>query len=133
MQLTDPLAEFRDHWLPHVTDSGLARLTRLVASCSPLLIHGAFTRAIPMGCLASHIAWNHPATEHLSEEAGICWLTRIAHLNPATSSMIQYWDNSGIYDFELRSQLLELLNQESTRRANLLDSLSQIEPEVHYC
>ena len=72
---TDPVAEFRAAWLPHVTDAGLDRLVELLEKASPLLIHGAFTRAVPMGCLASHIAWNHPETGHLQHEAGVMWLT----------------------------------------------------------
>src|SRR5438876_1221830 len=70
------LAEFRAAWLPHVSDAGLERLTDLLATANPLLIHGAFTRCLPMGCLASHIAWHHPETEHLQLEAGVTWLTR---------------------------------------------------------
>src|SRR5947209_17663023 len=62
MPSRDPVAEFRADWLPHVTDAGLDRLITLLAKASPLLIHGAFTKAIPMGCIASHVAWNHPAT-----------------------------------------------------------------------
>ena len=45
----DPVAEFRDTWLPNVSDRGLARLVELLGKASPLLIHGAFTRAVPQG------------------------------------------------------------------------------------
>ncbi|MFO0851200.1 MAG: hypothetical protein U0871_21980 [Gemmataceae bacterium] len=117
MTRTDPLTEFRTHWLPHVTDAGLTRLVDLLSTASPMLIHGAFTRAIPMGCLASHIAWNHPATEELSEEAGVCWLTRVARLNPATSAVILSWDRNGIHDRELRAALLDACVAEQARRA----------------
>ena len=50
MPALDPIAEFRTAWLPHVSDEGLARITDLLEKASPLLIHGAFTRAVPMGC-----------------------------------------------------------------------------------
>lgn len=110
------IAEFRSQWLPHVTDDGLARLVSLLDSASPLLIHGAFTRAVPMGCLASHIAWNHPTARHLNEEAGVCWLTRVANLNPATSTVIQAWDQSGVHDWDLRSGLLAACRDEQTAR-----------------
>ena len=70
------LREFRTAWLPNVSDNGLGRLIELLESGSPLLIRGAFTKACAMGCLASHIAWNHPATEHLSDDAGVRWLTK---------------------------------------------------------
>jgi hypothetical protein len=113
----DPIAEFRADWLPHVTDEGLSRLLELLRKASPLLIHGAFTRAVPMGCLASHIAWNHPSTCWLQNEAGIAWLSKIAGLNPATSAVILAWDRQGNSDFELRSALLEACQEEQDRRS----------------
>ena len=78
------LGELRSAWLPNITDAGLDRLLELLDRSSPLLISGCFTRAIPMGCLASQAAWNHPATAHLNVEAGITWLHQVAGLNPAT-------------------------------------------------
>ena len=54
MSTHDPVAEFRSAWLPHATDDGLNRIIELLEKASPLLIHGMFTRAVPMGCLASH-------------------------------------------------------------------------------
>jgi hypothetical protein len=107
MLSADPVTEFRHAWLPHITCEGLSRLVDLLEKSSPLLIHGAFTRAMPMGCLASHIAWNHPNTRHLNHEAGVVWLTKVAGLNPATSSVILAWDAAGRGDFELRSRLLD--------------------------
>ena len=44
------VAEFRDSWLPHVSNAGLRRLIDLLGKANPLLIHGAFTRSVPMGC-----------------------------------------------------------------------------------
>jgi hypothetical protein len=114
---TDPVAEFRTQWLPHVSDEGLARVTELLEKASPMLIHGAFTRAMPMGCLASHIAWNHGATAHLQHEAGVMWLSRVANLNPATSALILAWDRAGVGDFELRTGLLAVCRAEQGRRA----------------
>ena len=64
-------AELRSSWLPNITDAGLDRLIDLLEKASPLLIHGCFTRSVPMGCLATHAAWNHPRTAHLNQEAGI--------------------------------------------------------------
>lgn len=111
-------AEFRDSWLPHMTDHAIMRLIDLLETNSPLLIHGAFTKCLPMGCLASHIAWNHPATQHLNEEAGVAWLTRIAGLNPATSAVILSWDAAeGFGDPHLRDDLLRACYRESDRRA----------------
>jgi|SRR5579883_258728 len=112
------IAEFRTAWLPHVTDAGLNRLIELLEKASPLLIHGAFTRAVPMGCLASHIAWSHPATRHLHEEAGIHWLSRVAGLNPATSTVILDWDRCGVYDWDLRDELLAACRDERARRTS---------------
>ena len=116
--MPDPqtLAEFRAAWLPHATPAGLARLTDLLASASPLLIHGAFTRAVPMGCLATHLGWNHPATAARGDRAGVCWLTKIAGLNPATSRVILAWDRVGVHDPELRGELLRLCRAEQAAR-----------------
>jgi hypothetical protein len=116
MTLSPCLCELRDVWLPHVTDVGLNRIIELLEKGSPLLIHGAFTRTLPMGCLATHIAWHHPATRHCTTEAGITWLSRIAHLNPATSQVIRSWDARGPHDWELRSALLEAFKEERERR-----------------
>lgn len=119
MPTPDPVAEFRAAWLPHVTDAGLARVAELLEKASPLLIHGTFSRAVPMGCLASHIAWNHPHTCHYQHEAGIMWLARVAKLNPATSAVILAWDRFGIGDYELRAGLLEACRAEAARRAQM--------------
>ena len=116
MPARDPLTEFRDEWLPHVTDDGLARLVDLLGKASPLLIQGAFTKAVPMGCLASHVAWNHPQTCHFDHDAGIVWLSKVAGLNPATSSVILAWDRAGIGDFQLRTALLEACREEHSAR-----------------
>ncbi|HYV38570.1 MAG TPA: hypothetical protein VE988_22995 [Gemmataceae bacterium] len=110
------LNEFRSAWLPNITDVGLNRLIELLGSGSPLLIHGSFTRAVPQGCLATQIAWNHPTTTHLTQEAGITWLHHVAGLNPATSHVIREWDRSSCNDFEIRAELLDLLREERTSR-----------------
>lgn len=111
-----PVKEFRSAWLPHVSDDGLTRLIDLLRSASPLLIHGSFSTAVPMGCLASHIGWNHPATTHLDDDAGVCWLTKVAGLNPATSRLILAWDDAGPGDWRLRHELLAACRDESVRR-----------------
>jgi hypothetical protein len=113
------LNELRESWFPYTTDAGLARLLQLLESGSPLLIHGAFTRALPMGCLATHIAWHHPDTADLSVDAGICWLSHVAGLNPATSHVIRAWDCGGLHDWELRSVLLAACRQELARRQDV--------------
>lgn len=117
MPPTDAVAEFRSLWLPHTTDAGLDRIANLLEKASPFLIHGAFTRAVPMGCLATQIAWNHPDTAHLQHEAGVMWLCRVARLNPATSSLILAWDRGGVGDYELRQGLLAACREEQDRRA----------------
>jgi hypothetical protein len=116
MSTHDPVAEFRAAWLPHVTDGGLNRLIELLEKASPLLVHGTFTRALPMGCLASHIAWNHPETCRFDHEAGVVWLSHVAGLNPATSSVILAWDRHGAGDFQLRTAFLEACRDEQTAR-----------------
>jgi hypothetical protein len=103
--------ELQTAWLPNLTDSGLDRLIDLLEKASPLLIHGCFTRAVPMGCLATHAGWNHPRTAHLTQDAGICWLYQVAGLNPATSHVIREWDGRGAHDYTVRAELLEVLKQ----------------------
>ena len=110
------LGELRCAWLPNMTDAGLDRLTELLEKGSPLLIHGSFTRVLPMGCLATHAAWHHPRTQHLTLDAGITWLNRVAGLNPATSQVIREWDRCGASDWEIRSELLTRLKEERRSR-----------------
>ncbi len=102
--------ELQTSWVPNLTDAGLARLIDLLESDSPLLIHGSFTRAIPMGCLATHAAWHHPRTAHLTQDAGICWLYQVARLNPATSHVIREWDSGNPQSWQLRAELLKVLH-----------------------
>ncbi len=116
MLTTECLAELRSAWLPNITDPGLNRLIELLEKGSPLLVHGCFTRAVPMGCLASHVAWNHPRTCHMTLDAGITWLHQVAGLNPATSEVLRAWDYQGVHDLELRSALLGELRAEQERR-----------------
>jgi hypothetical protein len=116
MLTTECMLELRNAWLPNMTDTGLARLIELLERGSPLLIHGCFTKSVPMGCLATHLAWNHPRTEHLTIDAGINWLHRVAGLNPATSHVIHEWDRRGPRDLALRDDLLAILREEQARR-----------------
>lgn len=116
MSTDEPLAEFRAAWLPHITDVGLNRIIELLEKASPLLIHGTFSRVPPMGCLATHVGWNHPQTCQLDHDAGIMWLSRIAKLNPATSAVILAWDRFGTGDYALRSALLEACRDELAGR-----------------
>jgi hypothetical protein len=116
MLSADCLAELRAAWLPNVSDVGLERLLDLLEKGSPLLVSGCFTRAIPMGCLASHAAWNHPATQHLNVDAGIAWLHGVAGLNPATSAVLREWDTRGACDLDLRTDLIAELRDELARR-----------------
>ena len=104
--------ELRAFWLPNMTDAGLDRLIDLMEKGSPMLVHGCFTKTVPMGCLASHVAWNHPATSHLTVDAGINWLHLVAGLNPATSSVIRDWDCAGPQGLEVRFELLRHLKEE---------------------
>jgi hypothetical protein len=109
--------ELRESWLPHVSPAGLDRVIDLLEKGSPLLLSGRFTAALPRGCLASHIAWHHPAVSHRTLDAGILWLTRVAGLNPATSHVIREWDRRCPQDWAFRSDLLELLKDERATRA----------------
>jgi len=108
--------ELRSKWLPNITGEGLDRLIDLLEKGSPLLIHGCFTRAVPMGCLATHAGWHHPKTAHLTLDAGITWLHRVAELNPATSHVIREWDRCGSANWEVRAELLGQFKEERQRR-----------------
>jgi hypothetical protein len=108
------LRELRGSWLPNITDQGLDRLIDLLQHDSPLLIHGSFSRATPMGCLATHAAWHHPCTSRFQDDAGIQWLSGIAGLNPATSEVIRAWD--GRQRWEVRSDMVAILLEERLRR-----------------
>lgn len=117
MLSTECLRELRSDWLPNIHDAGLDRLIDLLEKGSPLLIHGSFGRAVPMGCLATHIAWHHPRTATLTQEAGIAWLHHVAGLNPATSLVIREWDRRGAHDWDMRMELLAALREERQARA----------------
>jgi hypothetical protein len=116
--------ELQSAWLPNITDAGLDRLIDLLEKGSPLLIHGCFTRAVPMGCLATQAAWHHPRTAHLTLDAGITWLHRVAGLNPATSHVLRDWDRRGRHDFEVRSELLELFKRELQARRSKAEEVA---------
>jgi len=122
--------ELQTEWFPNMTNGGLDRLIDLIESGSPLLIHGCFTRSTPMGCLATHVAWHHPKTEHLTHEAGIIWLTRIAGLNPSTSHVIREWDYRGSGDWQLRADLLQMLKAERQRRQQESEIASEQQSEL---
>ena len=112
----ESVCELRAQWLPNITDSGLDRLIELLEKGSPLLVHGCFTRTLPMGCLATHAAWHHPRTTHLTVDAGINWLHLVAGLNPATSSVIRDWDLAGTQGLEARFELLRVFKEERAAR-----------------
>ncbi len=115
----ESIRELKYSWLPNVTDIGLDRLIDLLEKGSPLLIHGSFTRSVPMGCLATHIAWNHPRTAKQTLDAGICWLNHVAGLNPATSHVIREWDRSAECDYEIRCALADIFKAERRSRLQL--------------
>jgi hypothetical protein len=110
------LRELETSWLPNLTDAGLDRLIDLLEQGSPLLIHGSFTRVVPMGCLATHAAWHHPRTAQLTLDAGVCWLNRVAGLNPATSHVVREWDRCGDNDYEMRADLLAVFKDHRRTR-----------------
>jgi hypothetical protein len=116
MSTRSAIQEFSLAWLPQMTNKGITRLLELLESASPYLIHGRFGQSSLQGCLATHIAWNHPKTAFLRDEAGICWLTKIARLNPATSHLVVAWDEAGLANLELRFGLIEACYREQEDR-----------------
>jgi hypothetical protein len=69
-----------------------------------------------MGCLATHIAWNHPRTARMTLDAGICWLNHVADLNPATSLVIREWDRCADFDYDVRLELARIFRAELDAR-----------------
>jgi hypothetical protein len=124
------LQELQHSWLPNFTDAGLGRLIELLEQGSPLLIHGSFTRAVPQGCLATHAAWHHPATRHLTVDAGVMWLNRVAGLNPATSQVIREWDHCGTADYEIRCALIAVLKKERQDRRDRAEPATEPEQSL---
>lgn len=133
MLSADCLRELRSSWLPNITDAGLDRLIDLLEKNSPLLIHGSFTRAVPMGCLATHVAWNHPRTQHMTQDAGINWLHHVAGLNPATSCVIREWDCRDSFDFDTRRELHQLFCAERERRHGTPVSTNRLAGKFEEC
>jgi hypothetical protein len=127
MQAQNWLDELQNQWFPHTTDSGLARLIHLVEDASPYLVHGMFTHAVPRGCIATHLGWHHPKTTHLTLDAGVIWLTKVAGLNPATSKVIRLWDQFGVQDFDFRCQFLHQLKAEQARRRSADKPVNRVE------
>ena len=123
MSFATCVKELREGWFPHTTDSGLKRLIGLLESGSPLLVHGAFTKSLPMGCLATHIAWHHPVTNRMTHDAGVIWLSHIAGLNPATSVVIRAWDEGGQSNWDLRNVILDACREEWRGRSSEDDEL----------
>jgi hypothetical protein len=123
----ESIRELQSAWLPNITDAGLNRLIDLLEKGSPLLIHGCFTRSVPMGCLATQVAWHHPTTAHMTVDAGINWLHRVAGLNPATSHVLRDWDHRGIHDWEVRAELLDYLKQDRAKRQTACESNAEVE------
>ncbi len=134
MSFAPCVKELRDGWFPHTTDAGLKRLITLLDSGSPLLVHGTFTKSLPMGCLATHIAWHHPATQKMSHDAGVVWLSHIAGLNPATSLVIRAWDEGGQANWDLRNLILAACREEwldrAERNADLTDDYQDALPAL---
>lgn len=110
------LNEFQQHWLPHLTDSGLNRLIELLEKDSPVLISGCFNRAGTMGCLATQAAWHDERTIHRHHDAGIYWLSHVVGISPSHSAVIREWDRRAPYEFGIRFDLLEELLKERERR-----------------
>jgi hypothetical protein len=130
MLSTVVLRELQTKWFPNMSDEGLDRLIDLLESGSPLLIHGGFTRATPMGCLATHAGWHHPRTAQLTSDAGIFWLTRVAGLNPATSQVLREWDCRACDAWQVRSELADVFRAERKARDRCAKRQDVLEPAL---
>jgi len=108
--------ELNHRWFPGAVDSAIDRMIYLLEDASPLLISSCFCRIPPQGCLATQIAWHHPRTRHLVQDAGIVWLDQVANLSPVTSHVLTYWDARGAQDVAFRHFLLDQFQGEKARR-----------------
>lgn len=126
MMTVEILDELRKSWLPHTSDSGLKRVIQLLEQSSPLLVYGCFARAIPMGCLATQIAWHHPLTQNMGIDAGITWLYKVTGLNPGTSQVLRAWDLGGAGDYQLRQELLAEFRSELEIRLWFASKTNQV-------
>jgi hypothetical protein len=111
--------ELTEHWLPNLTDRGLARLADLLDRGDPMLIRRNWATARAMGCLATHAGWNHEETEHLGDSAGPVWLSRVAGVPVCRSHVVREWDAAGSDPYrlwELRAELVALLRGEQQAR-----------------
>jgi len=94
------------------------------------LIHGSFSRAMPIGCLATHIAWHHPATEQTT-------LSRRAMAQPrgrAQSGQLTGHSRMGSgqeCNWEVRQDLLGVFKEHrEVRRQNKSEPRSRVLQEV---
>ena len=93
--------ELEQSWLPNITDSGLERIIDLLRKDSPLLIHGCFTKAVPMG-----VAWRRTLpgiilSRNIARSMPAFIVSTTSHLNPATSLIIREWDARGRNNWDL--------------------------------
>ena len=108
--------ELHHRWFPGAMDGAIDQVIRLIEAASPLLVSGYFCKLPPQGCLATQIAWHHPKTCHLNQDAGIVWLDRVANLSPVTSHVLTFWDARGSSDLAYRHFLLDQFKSERSRR-----------------
>lgn len=130
--------ELNHRWFPGATDGAIDQVIRLLESASPLLVSGCFCKVPPQGCLATQIAWHHPKTRHLTQDAGIVWLDCVANLSPVTSHVLTFWDARGANDLAYRHFLLDQFQGEKLRRQRFglcrFSSASPLQyPEMKAC
>ena len=121
-QQASAIQEFRDRWLPNATDEGLNELLELLDNESPMLMRRHWTTKtndvsdFAIGCLATHVAWHHPKTEHLHAAAGFEWLRQVVGLDTRAepSYVINAWDRGE----PMAPVLVELIKEELQRRAD---------------
>ena len=113
--------EFRQQWLPNVTDGGLEHLRSLLDQHSPLLVRGNWISDFPpnsevsdfsKGCLATHIAWFHPETAQMHLEAGYQWLHEVVGIQSVASHVLREWDAGS----KVEAELAYLVREEQQRR-----------------
>ena len=116
--------ELEQHWLPNLSDWGLARLADMLDRGDPMLIRHNWAAARAMGCLATHAGWNHEETEHLGDSAGREWLARVAGIPLCRSYVVRDWDFAGSDPYrlwELRGELVRLFREEQCARRERME------------
>ena len=115
----EALDEFRDRWLPNMTDDGLSHLLGLLDEQSRLLVRNAWARnsgsaTDAFGCLATQVARHDSRIGQMHGDEGFRWLKEVVGIDVTynISHVIYEWDKNS----RVEAELAYLLREEKQRR-----------------